>query len=443
MTKTILRNARCIDPASGLDDTRDIICCPAKGGTIAAIGEHLELKGEGRSATDDVDEFDCTGKIIVPGLFDMHVHLREPGYEYKEDIASGAAAAAAGGFTGILAMPNTNPVCDTGSRVSHVLDKGVEAGGAQVFAAGACTTGLKGEALAEMGDMSSQGAVAFTDDGRGVQNAGMMRRVMDYAVQFGHPVLSHCECEAMSKPGVVNEGVVSTRLGMAGWPALAEEEQIARDIELCELTGCALHIQHLTTARGVELVDAAKAKGLPVTCEVTPHHLFLCEEDIDTTYNTNLKMNPPLRTRADMEALQQAVCEGRIDCIATDHAPHAAHEKALEFELAPFGTTGLETALALVLTHLVAPGKMSWQRLVECMAIAPRRILGIEQVSLADTPGKPGHDVGRANFTVIDPAQAWTVDAAGFVSKAKNSAFIGQELTGKAVMTFVGGKRVY
>jgi dihydroorotase len=301
----------------------------------------------------------------------------------------------------------------------------------RVYVAGSLTRGLAGEALSEMGDMVGAGAIAFTDDGRGVQDGGMMRRAMDYALPFETPVLSHCQMEDLVGKGVVNEGAVSTRLGMEGWPAAGEEVQIARDIALSELTGCALHIQHITTAAGVRLVQEAKAKGLPVTCEVTPHHLFLCEDDLDENYNTSLKMNPPLRAREDTQALIEALIKGDIDCIATDHAPHAPHEKALEFEVAPFGTTGLETALALVLTELVATGRLSWETLVERMAHAPRRILGLELVTLTEG--------GVADLTVIDPAAAWEVSAEDFVSKSRNSAFIGRRLTGRVCDVFVDG----
>ncbi|MCL2757220.1 MAG: dihydroorotase, partial [Coriobacteriia bacterium] len=338
----LLRNGRLVDPAVALDRVADIVI---RNGKIEQIGEC----GESLSIAKGV-EVDCTGCVIVPGLVDMHVHLRDPGQEYKEDMTSGGSAAAAGGFTTVLAMPNVKPTTDTGSRVLAVLEKAQRSTRTKVLVAGSLTAGLEGAALSEMGDMRSCGAVAFTDDGRGVQDNGTMYRAMSYASQFDVPVLTHCQDESLAGEGVVNDGVVSTRLGLAGYPALGEELQIARDIALCELTGCQLHIQHLSTARGVELVRAAKEKGLPVTCEVTPHHLFLCEDDLDETYNTNLKMNPPLRTAADRAALQAALIEGMIDCVATDHAPHARHEKALEFELAPFGTTGLETALALVLT---------------------------------------------------------------------------------------------
>jgi dihydroorotase len=411
-----------VDPAIGLDDVCDVLI---RDGVIVEIGKPgcVEfIKGVER---------DFTGKVLVPGLVDMHVHLRDPGQEYKEDIASGGRAAAHGGFTAVLAMPNTAPVCDNAPAVNYVREKAREFTKTRVYVAGALSQGLAGEALSEMGDMALAGALAFTDDGRGVQDSGMMRRAMDYAKAFGRPLLSHCQLESLVGKGVVNEGVVSTRLGMAGWPAAGEEIAIARDIALCELTGCALHIQHITTAAGVTLVKEARAKGLPVTCEVTPHHLFLSEDDLDENYDTNLKMNPPLRTRADAEALQQALIDGDIDCVATDHAPHAPHEKALEFELAPFGTTGLETALALLITELVIPGKLSWSALVERMAHAPRRILGLSPITLVQG--------AVADITVIDPGVSWEVTAGGFESKAKNSAFIGRVLTGRASDVYVGG----
>lgn len=304
---------------------------------------------------------DCAGKYLIPGMVDVHVHFRDPGQEYKEDILTGMRAAAHGGFTGVVPMANTKPVIDTGAMIDYLLEKAAwEPGRTRIYPLGACTKGLAGKELAEMGDMVAAGAVAFSDDGHGIQDGGMMRQVLDYAKMFDVPVLSHCQMEDIVGAGVVNEGVASTRLGLAGWPAAGEETQIMRDIELARLTGCHVHIQHLTTARAVDMVARAKAEGVPVTCEVTPHHLFLNEDDIKAdNYSTNLKMNPPLRTKEDNLALQEALIDGRIDMVATDHAPHAAHEKALEFNHAPFGTTGLETALGLLLTELVLPGKMS------------------------------------------------------------------------------------
>lgn len=419
----LLKNAHVVDPTAGIDEVTDVL---VRDGRVVEIGPHVE-------EPEKVVVKNLAGMYLVPGMVDVHVHFRDPGLEYKEDIISGMRAAAAGGFTGVVPMANTKPVADDGSKISYIVEKAAyEPGRTHVYPLGACTKGLKGTELAEMGDMVAAGAVAFSDDGRGIQDGGMMRRVMDYAKMFDKPVMSHCQMEDIVGPGVVNEGVASTRLGLAGWPAAGEEVQIDRDIELARLTGCHIHIQHLTTARGVEMVKRAKAEGVPVTCEVTPHHLFLCEDDISAKdYDTSLKMNPPLRTREDCEALQQSLIDGDIDMVATDHAPHADHEKALEFNLAPFGTTGLETALGLLLTNLVLPGKMSWQRFVEVTAIAPRELLHLEQVKLEKG--------GIADYTVIDPELEWEVRADKFQSKSKNSAFIGQKLTGKAVCVYTDG----
>ncbi|WP_281654087.1 dihydroorotase [Eggerthella sinensis] len=416
----LLKNAHVIDPQVGLNDTCDIL---VRDGKIVEIGTDLTMeKGVER---------DLEGKIVVPGLVDIHVHLREPGYELKEDIASGTRAAAHGGFTAVCCMPNTKPIIDNALGVEYVQARAAAVGKCRVHVAGSCSQGLKGDTLSEMGDMVAHGAVAFTDDGRGVQGTGMMRRVMDYAAQFDRVVMSHCQDEDLVGDGQVNEGVVSTRLGMLGWPAEGEEIQIARDIALCRLTGCPLHVQHLTTARGLDLVRAAKAEGLPVTCEVTPHHLFLTEDAIGDDYNTSLKVNPPLRTADDAAALIEGVKDGTVDAIVTDHAPHNDFEKNAEFELAPFGMIGLETSLALIVTNLVKPGIISWERAIELMAAKPREILRVERVAL-----EPG---ATADLTVIDEDAAWTVDAADFLSKAVNSGFIGAELTGRATDVYVGG----
>lgn len=418
--KSLIKNARVIDPAVGLDEVLDILI---DGETIARIGHELPEEG--------AVILDREGSIVVPGLVDVHVHLREPGQEYKETIETGTAAAAHGGFTAICSMPNTIPTTDNAATLDFVIEQAKKAGHCRVLPSGACTKGLKGESLSEMGDMAAHGAVAFTDDGRGVQDAGMMRRVMDYAKMFNCVVMSHCQDEALVGPGQVNEGAVSTRLGMAGWPGAGEELQISRDIALSELTGCPIHIQHITTARGVEIVREGKARGIQVTCEATPHHLVLNEDDLTSTYDTNLKMNPPLRTSDDNKAIIEGLKDGTIDCIVTDHAPHAAHEKAREFELAPFGMTGLETSLGVILTYLVEPGHIDYNRLVELMAIRPREILGVDPVKIEEG--------GVADLTIFDPNADWTVRADDMRSKSKNSGFLGYELKGRATDVFVGG----
>ena len=420
----ILKNVRAIDPQENLDTVCDVLI---DNGKIARVGKDLCPDCDA-----SVEVRDMTGKVLVPGLVDIHVHLREPGYEFKEDIQSGTRAAAHGGFTAVCAMPNTLPVTDTALAVEYTKARAKEVGACRVHISGACTKGLKGESLAEMGDMAAHGAVAFTDDGRGVQSAGMMRRVMDYASQFGRVVMSHCQDESLVGTGQVNEGVASTRLGVAGWPAEGEELQIQRDIALSRLTGCPLHIQHISTKRGLDAVRAAKAEGLAVTCEATPHHLFLNEDMIDTDYDTNFKVNPPLRTQADCAALVEGVVDGSVDVIVTDHAPHAAYEKDREFELAPFGMTGIETSLGLVLTNLVNPGVISWQRMIELMAVKPREILRVPPVTLSEG--------STADITIIDPNIVWTVSADDFQSKATNSAFIGAKLVGRATDVYVGGR---
>ncbi len=417
----LLRNGRLVDPATGRDEVADMI---VRDGRIVEIGEDLTIP---KGAT-----IECAEKIVVPGLVDLHTHLREPGREDKETVASGTRAAAHGGFTAVCAMPNTNPICDTGSKVRFLVERAEETGVVRVHPVGALTAGQKGEAIAEIGDMVAEGAVAFSDDGRGVQDSGMMRRVMDYAKAFDTVIVSHCEDESLAAGGVVNEGVVSTRLGLSGWSAAAEEIAVARDIRIAELTGCRLHLAHLSTAGSVALVREAKAAGLAVTAEVTPHHLFLDEEALDRTYDTNLKMNPPLRTAEDREALVEALLDGTVDCIATDHAPHARHEKELEFELAPFGTTGLETAVSLVITHLVQPGRMEWADLVRVMAIAPRTAFKLPEVRL-----EPG---AVADLTVIDPEARVEVTPDWFASKSSNSAFLGATLLGKATDVLVEGR---
>ncbi|MBM6785791.1 dihydroorotase [Collinsella tanakaei] len=417
----LLKNAHIVDPSVNLDGVADVAI---EGDRITAVGENLAVEG--------AEVIDLSGKYLVPGLVDMHVHLRDPGYEHKGDIVSETRAAAKGGMTGVCSMPNTDPVTDNGVAVEYVKSVAAAKGHCRVYPSGAITKGLKGEIISEMGDMVAHGCVAFTDDGRGIQGAGMLRRAMDYGKMFGKVFMSHCQDEDLVGEGQINEGAVSTRLGLLGWPAEGEELQIQRDIMIARLTGAKLHIQHISTARGLEMVRAAKAEGLPVTCEATPHHLFLTEDAIDETYNTSLKVNPPLRTAADAEALREGVADGTVDAIVTDHAPHADWEKSREFELAPFGMIGIEGSLALVLTNLVKTGKITYQRMVELMSIAPRRILGVDEVKI---------EAGSlADITVFDSEIRWTIGEDGFESRAHNCGFTGTEVCGRATDVFVGGK---
>lgn len=420
----LLKGAHVVDPQEGIDGILDVLI---EGDRIAQVAEAID-------APEGTEVIDAAGKYLVPGLVDMHVHFRDPGFEYKETIATGSAAAVHGGFTDVATMPNTDPVTDTGAEVRYQIDRAHAAGLCHVRPIGAMTRGEKGESLSEIGDMVIEGAAAFSDDGHGIQSAGMMRTCMEYIAQFDRVALAHCEIESLSGHGVINEGRASTRLGMFGWPALAEELEIYRDIELVRLTKCPLHICHISTRKGLDLVRAAKADGLPVTCEVTPHHLFLSEEDITDAYDTNLKMNPPLRTPDDAAALREGLLDGSIDCVVTDHAPHAPHEKDCEWEIAFFGIVGLETSLPLMLQNLVATGKMSWSRLVEVMAVNPRRLLRLDPVCV-----KAG---SAADLTLIDPAKSVTVTPEWMQSRSKNSAWLGQTLTGVATDVWAGGRRV-
>ena len=418
--RLLIKGARCVDPQVGLDAVVDVLI---EDGRIAELGEGLQAEG--------AQVLDADGMVCMPGFFDMHVHFRDPGQEYKETILGGCRSAAKGGFTDVATMPNTVPVCDTGAIVTYQLARAAEAGLARVHPIGALTKGEKGEALAEIGDMYHAGACAFSDDGHGVQYAGIMRTVMDYVSQFDRVVISHCQDDSLVGKGVVNEGVVSSRLGLAGWPAQGEEIHIERDIALAQLTGCSFHAAHVTTAAGARIVAAAKQRGLDVSCEVCPHHLFLCEDDITDDYDTNFKMNPPLRTAADAAALCDALCAGEIDCLVTDHAPHAAHEKALEFENAPFGIIGLETSIPLVLTKLVNTERMTWQRLVEVAAVNPRRICRLDAVRI-----EVG---GEATLTLVNPHAPFTVTEDFLAGTSHNTPFLGWELDGRAMYALVEG----
>ena len=417
----LLKGARLIDPAVDLDQIADIV---VRDGLIAEVGPDLSIpKGQ---------IIDLGNKIITPGFVDMHVHLREPGYEYKESIESGTRAAVHGGFVGIAPMANTHPITDTGAAVEALNRKIATDAHCHVYPIGAITQGQKGQKLAEMGDMHTAGAVAFSDDGKGVQNSGLVRTAMDYAKIFDTPLLLHCEDEALIDGACINEGTASTRLGMKGSPALGESLAIQRELALAQLTGCPIHICHVSTKEGVEAIRQAKAADVAVTAEVTPHHLLLTEEVIDETYDTNLKMNPPLRTEEDRQALIEGLKDGTIDCIATDHAPHAAHEKQVEFDLAAHGTTGLETAVPLLLDRLVATGEIDYATLVNALAHNPRKTLRLGPVSL-----KKG---SIADLTVIDPDAEVQFTPEWFESKSKNSAFIDEKVVGRATDVLIDGQ---
>ncbi len=417
-----LRGGRVIDPVRKLDGTADVI---VKDGVLADCGPGIAARLPKGGVVLDV-----AGLWVVPGLIDLHTHLREPGQEYKEDIASGTAAAAAGGFTAVCAMPNTVPPNDTRAVTDLILRRTREVGAVRVYPVGAITVGLRGESLAEMGELRDAGCVAVSDDGRPVMSAELMRRAMEYARTFGLPVVQHCEDLALSKGGAMNEGPVATRAGIRAQPGAAESVVVARDIELCALTGARYHVAHVSTAESVRLVRDAKRRGLPVSCEVTPHHLTLTD-DACAGYDTATKCNPPLRAAADMDALREALRDGTIDAIATDHAPHSSVEKDVEFEQAAFGVLGLETALALAL-DLVRGGVLTPSSLVDRLAAGPAAVFGLPGGSLA--VGAP------ADMTVIDPEAAWRCAPDAFRSRSRNSPFSGRELRGRAALTMVGGK---
>lgn len=418
----ILRGGRIIDPALDLDTAGAVW---VKDGRVAGIGSDFHREG---AAIVDV-----AGKAVVPGLIDMHVHLREPGYEYKEDIRSGTRAAARGGFTAVACMPNTNPVLDSGLLVASVRDAAARTGRVRVYPVGAITKGLQGAELAELAGMRRAGAAAFSDDGMPVLSAEVMRCALAYATMLEVPVIAHCEEKSLVGEVGINRGYVATVLGLRGMPAAAEEVMVARDCILAGMTGGRVHIAHVSTAGAVEIIRQAKAKGIPVTAEASPHHFTLTEEAV-YGYNTNAKVNPPLRSAADVAAVREGLRDGTIDVIATDHAPHAADEKEMEFVLAPSGISGLETAVPLVLTELVAKGVLTLSAAIRKMTAEPARILGIPGGTL-----RPG---AAADITVIDLAAAETVDPAAFESKGRNTPFTGMEVRGIPVLTMVNGNIV-
>jgi dihydroorotase len=424
--KLLISNGHLIDPLAPENTGMSVLI---EEGRVAAWLKNGEAPPEG------TEVFDASGLLVAPGFIDLHVHLREPGQEHKETIATGCAAAVAGGWTSVCPMPNTNPVNDNAAITRYMIEQAERAGLANVFPIGAITKSSDGSQLAEMGEMKAAGAVAVSDDGRPVPNAGIMRRAMQYAKDFDLPVVDHCEDKSLSSGGVMNEGKISLLLGLKGMPALAEDIDVARDIILAKETGAHVHIAHVSTKGAIEAVRRAKNEGINVTCEVTPHHFTLTDRAVEG-YDTNTKMAPPLRSEEDLEAIIEGIKDGTIDAIATDHAPHHSDEKALEYDRAPFGITGLETALGLAFTELVHKGVIGLERLAEMCSANPAKIFRLAERGTL----KPG---SVADITIIDPELKWTYSNAESRSKSRNSPFGGSEFTGRAVATIVGGRVVY
>lgn len=424
--RSVFRSAHVCDPSQGIDRVADVVVDEGK---VLAIVEDSTPYDVG-----SCEVIDCSGLVLTPGLIDLHVHLREPGYEYKEDVQSGTASAVAGGFSAVCCMPNTEPPLDEPSVIRGLMKRAEEVGVARVYPIAAITKGLQPEGLTEMASLKEAGAVAVTDDAYPLQSAEVLRRGMEYALQLHLPVLTHCEDKSLTKDACMNEGLTATIMGLRGMPAVAEEIQVARNCLMSLYTGCHVHILHVSTAGAVQIIRWAKERGAPVTAETCPHYFALTDEAC-LGYNTNAKMNPPLRTQEDCDAIVAGLLDGTIDAIATDHAPHATHEKAQEFALAPFGIVGLETAFAVSYTELVSTGRMSLSALVEKMSCQPARILGLPGGTLK--PGTP------ADVALFDLERKWKVRAHAFRSKSRNTPFEGWKLLGKPVLTMVGGRIVY
>src|SRR4051812_23172240 len=424
--KLLIANGHLIDPAAPENTGMNILI---EDGRISGWIKPSDAQPE-------VDEtFDASGLLIAPGFIDMHVHFREPGQEHKETISSGCAAAVAGGFTTVCPMPNTSPVNDNAAITRYMIEQGERAGLSNVYPIGAITKASDGSELAEMGEMKAAGAVAVSDDGRPVPNAGIMRRAMQYAKDFDLPVIDHCEDKSLSAGAVMHEGRISLLLGLKGMPALAEEIDVVRDLLLAKETGAHLHIAHISTAGAVEAVRRAKNEGINVTCEVAPHHFTLTDRSVEG-YDTNTKRAPPLRSQEHLDAIVEAIKDGTVDAIASDHAPHHADEKALEYDRAPFGITGLETCVGLALDRLVPRGVIGLERLVELCAVNPARIFNLEDRGTL-RKGAWG------DVTIFDPEFSWTFDAARSKSKSRNTPFDGLKMRGAAVATIVAGRVVY
>ncbi len=420
----LIRGGRVVDPSQGVDEVLDLLLV---NGAVSALSKNVGPAAEAR-------EIDATGLVVTPGLIDPHVHLREPGQEHKETIASGARAAAAGGITSVCAMPNTDPPIDDPATVGFVVAEGRRVGAARVYPMGTISVGMAGEALTEFGEMVEAGAVAVTDDGHPVMDSGLMRLALEYAQAFGIPVVDHPEDLSLSRDGSMNEGLVSSRLGLKGKPNASEDIHIVRDILLAELTGGRIHLQHVSTRHGVEAIRRAKGQGVQVTAEAAPHHLLLTDEAVDG-YRTEAKMNPPLRSPEDRDAVRQGLLDGTLDMVATDHAPHHYDEKEAAFDDAPNGVVGLETSLGLIHTHFVEKGLMDLGTMVERMSLAPARVFNL--------PGGTLKVGGPGDVTVFDPQAEWVVDPKLFLSKSRNTPFAGWKLKGKTRYTVVGGVVVW
>ena len=418
--KLLIKGGRVIDPANEINDLMDVLI---EDGRIKEVGQDL--------TGDDAEIIDAQGKLVCPGFIDMHVHLREPGFEYKEDIASGTRAAAAGGFTTICCMPNTDPVIDNSTVASFIRERARKSGVVNVLPIGSISKRQEGKELSEMAELMEAGCIAVSDDGKPVLNSGLMRNAMQYASMFDLPILSHCEETSLSSDGQMNEGYYSTIYGLKGIPAAAEEVMVARDIILAEATGARVHICHISTAGSVDLIRAAQERGVQVSCEVTPHHLILTDEVVGS-YDADTKVNPPLRSLDDVIALRDGILDGIVDCIATDHAPHHRESKDCEYNLASNGISGLETAVALIMDQLVIPEIIDDETMVRLFTIGPADILGLNKGTL-----DPGAD---ADITIIDPQMSKTVEPEKFYSKGKNTPFKGMTLRGWPCMTIVKGQ---
>ena len=423
--RLLVRGGRVVDPAAGRNGRADVLL---ENGVVAQVADRLEA--------GDAEVFDASKLHVFPGFIDLHAHLREPGREYAETIHTGLRAAAAGGFTAVCAMPNTNPVNDSREVCEFVRARGVSAGSARLHPIAAITIGQRGEAMTAFGELKEAGAVAVSDDGKWLEDGALLRAAFEHASLFGLPIVQHAEDKSLSQGAPMHEGAVSTRLGLSGQPALAEAAAVARDLLVAELTGGRLHVAHLSTAKALDMVRRAKASGLAVTCEVTPHHLVLTDEEVAATaFSTRVKMNPPLREASDVSALVAGLADGTVDAIATDHAPHHADEKAVDFDSAPFGVVGLETAASVVYDRLVARGRLSLDRFVALFTAGPAKAFGLPGGTLA--PGSP------ADLTLFDTEARWKVDPDRFVSKGRSTPFSGWELGGAPAATIVAGNVVW